>query len=139
MIIVWIAVIAAAMLVEAATFALVSIWFMFGGIAALIAAAAGASVVVQLIFFCVVSAILLIFTRPAIKKLFPNKFTPTNSERIIGKTATVIEEIDTAHGKGRVKLDGVDWIAVCDNGDIIPADTVVTVEEIRGAKLAVKR
>ena len=138
MIAAWIVVIAVAFLAEIATFALVSIWFMFGGIAALIAAAAGLELVWQLAIFCVVSAVLLIFTRPIFKKLLPKKPTPTNSELLVGRSATVIEEVDTVRGKGRVKLDGVDWIAVSDDGEVIPAGEAVTVADVRGAKLAVK-
>jgi membrane protein implicated in regulation of membrane protease activity len=137
MIIFWIVVLVAAMLIEAASFALISVWFAFGAAAALIATALGAGIMAQAVIFVAVSAILLVFTRPIVKKLFPNKFTPTNSELYVGKSAVVIEEIDSSHGKGRVKLGGVDWIAVCDSGKVIPKDTVVTVLEVRGAKLAV--
>lgn len=139
MIIFWVIILAAAVLLEAATFALISIWFAFGAVVSLIAAALGAPIWLQFTLFIIVSAILLVLTRPLLKKLFPRKFTPTNAELSVGKTAVVIEEIDTAQGKGRVRLNGVDWIAVSDDGDVIPTDTVVTVTEVRGAKLAVKR
>lgn len=139
MIILWIVILVAALLLEAATFALVSVWFVFGSIAALIAASLEAPIWLQFVLFILVTAVLLIFTRPLIKKLFPNKFTPTNSELSVGKSAVVIEEINTEQGKGRVRLNGVDWIAISDSNDIIPKDTVVTVVEVRGAKLSVKR
>lgn len=139
MIIFWIVILAAAVLLEAVTFALISVWFAFGALAGLLAAALGAPMWLQFTLFIIVSAILLILTRPLLKKLFPGRFTPTNSELSVGKTAVVIEDIDTAQGKGRVRLNGVDWIAVSDSGDNIPKDTVVTVTEVRGAKLAVKR
>ena len=139
MVIVWIVVFVAALLVEAATFALVSIWFAAGALGALIAAALGANLTVQLIVFTVLAGILLAFTRPLMKKLFPGKFIPTNSELEVGKTAVVIEKIDNASGKGRVKVGGVNWRAVSESGEEIPEGEIVVVTEVRSAKLAVKK
>lgn len=139
MIIVWIIVFVAALIVEAASFALVSVWFAAGALGALIAASLGAGVTVQLIVFAVLAGILLLFTRPLLKKLFPNKFIPTNSELEVGKTAVVIEDIDNASGKGRVRLGGVDWAAVSEKGENIPEGEIVTVKEVRSSKLAVER
>ncbi|MGN0604171.1 MAG: NfeD family protein [Oscillospiraceae bacterium] len=139
MVIFWIIVLVAAILVEAATAALISIWFASGALAALIAAALGASWMIQLTLFVVFSAILLIFTRPLVKKLFPKKFIPTNSDSYAGKTAVVVEDIDSARGMGRVKFNGVDWIAVTENGELIPKDTVVRIKAVKGAKLLVEK
>ncbi len=139
MVIFWIIVLVAAILVEAATAALISIWFASGALAALIAAALGASWMIQLTLFVVFSAILLIFTRPLVKKLFPKKFIPTNSDSYAGKTAVVVEDIDSARGVGRVKFNGVDWIAVTENEELIPKDTVVRIKAVKGAKLLVEK
>lgn len=139
MIILWIVVFAAALIIEAASFALVSIWFAAGALGALIAAAVGAPFWVQLIIFGILAGLLLIFTRPLLKKLFPNKFIPTNSELEIGKTAVVIEDIDNDTGKGRVRLGGVNWAAVSADGEKISVGVTVRVKEIRSAKLIVER
>lgn len=139
MVIVWTIVLIAALIVEGATFALVAIWFAAGALGALIAAGLGAPFFVQLIVFTVLAAVMLIFTRPLLKKLFPNKFIPTNSELEVGKTAVVIEAVDNATGKGRVKLGGVNWAAVSENGEDIPVDEIVVVKEIRSAKVVVAR
>ena len=139
MIILWIVVLAAALIIEAATFALVSIWFAAGALGALIAAAMGASIKMQLIIFSLLAGLLLFFTRPLLKKLFPSKFIPTNSELEVGKTAVVIESIDNDAGKGRVKLSGVDWAAVSSDGEKIPEGEIVKVKEIRSTKLIVER
>ena len=137
MIIFWIIFFIAALLVEAATFALVSIWFAAGAMGALITATMGGNLTLQLIVFTLVSGILLAFTRPMLKKLFPNKFIPTNSELEVGKTAVVTENIDNETGGGRVKLGGVNWAAVSADGAKISEGAVVTVTEVRSAKLAV--
>ncbi len=139
MVIVWTIVLIAALIVEGATFALVAIWFAAGALGALIAAGLGAPFIVQLIIFTVLAAVMLIFTRPLLKKLFPNKFIPTNSELEVGKTAVVIEAVENTSGKGRVKLGGVNWAAVSENGEDIPVDEIVVVKEIRSAKVVVAR
>ena len=139
MVIVWTIVLIAALIVEGASFALVAIWFAAGALGALIAAGLGAPFFVQLIVFIAMAVIMLIFTRPLLKKLFPNKFIPTNSELEIGKTAVVIEAIDNATGKGRVRLSGVNWAAVSENGQDISVDEIVVVKEIRSAKVVVAR
>ena len=139
MVIVWTVVLIAALIVEGATFALVAIWFAAGALGALIAAGLGAPLFVQLIVFTVLAVVMLIFTRPLLKKLFPNKFIPTNSELEIGKTAVVIEAIDNATGKGRVRLGGVNWAAISENGEDIPEDEIVVVKEVRSAKVVVAR
>lgn len=139
MVIFWIIVLVAAILIEAASAALISIWFAAGALAALIAATLGASWIIQLTLFVVFSAVMLIFTRPLIKKLFPKKFIPTNSDSYAGKTAVVVEDIDTARGVGRVKFNGVDWIAIAENGELIPKDTVVRITAVKGAKLLVEK
>ncbi|MBQ3160514.1 MAG: NfeD family protein [Oscillospiraceae bacterium] len=139
MVIVWTVVLIAALIVEGATFALVAIWFAAGALGALIAAGLGAPFIVQLIIFVALAVVMLIFTRPLLKKLFPNKFIPTNSELEVGKTAVVIEAIDNAAGKGRVKLGGVNWAAISENDEDIPVDEVVVVKEIRSAKVVVAR
>ncbi len=139
MVIFWIIVFAAALILEAATFALVSIWFAAGALGALIAASLGANVTVQLVIFALVAGILLLFTRPMLKKLFPSKFIPTNSDLEIGKTAVVIEAINSSTGKGRVRLSGVDWAAVSADGDGISEGESVIVKEIRSSKVVVER
>ena len=106
MVIVWLIVFAAALVVEASTSALVSIWFAVGALGAVFAAALGANLIVQLVVFALLAGILLVFTRPLLKKLFPNKFIPTNSELEIGKTAVVIETIDSCLGERRGNIRG---------------------------------
>ncbi len=139
MVIVWIIVFAAALIAEAATFALVSIWFAVGALGAIFAAELGANLIVQLTVFALLAGIMLIFTRPLLKKLFPSKFIPTNSELEIGKTAVVIETIDSLSGKGRVRLSGVDWAAVSENGEGISEGESVIIKEIRSSKVVVEK
>ncbi len=137
MLILWIVVMVVGVLVEAATLTLISIWFAVGALGAAIAELLGASVTVQLIIFVVLSALMIAVTRPLLKKIMPAKYTPTNSELDVGKQAVVIENIDNNRNEGRVRLDGVDWNAVSDDGSVIKKDTVVIVKEVGTTKLTV--
>lgn len=127
MYILWIVVLVAAVIVEAASFALLSIWFAAGALAAVIAALLGAGTGVQVAVFFAVSLTLLAVTRPMLKKIMPKNYIPTNGELDLGKTAVVIERIDSMTGTGRVRLDGVDWGAVSADGAVIDAGVSVTV------------
>ncbi|MGN0665222.1 MAG: NfeD family protein [Huintestinicola sp.] len=137
MLVLWIILLVVSLLGEAATAALISIWFAAGSVAAIIASVAGAPVLVQWIIFIGVSAVLLAFTRPLLKKLMPNKYIPTNGELDIGKKAVVIETIDGEAGTGRVRIDGVDWRAVSENG-VIPEGTTVIVKNKESATVTVE-
>lgn len=121
----------------ATSMALISIWFAVGSLVALILSAFDVPLWIQLLVFILVSAILLICTRPIAKKHAKNNID-TNIKIIIGKTAKVIEDIDNLKATGRVRLDGVDWTAISDTGEIIEKDSHVTVTKIEGSKLYVK-
>lgn len=138
MYILWIIVMIAAVLVEAASFALLSIWFAVGALAALVAAILGAGTGVQIGIFLAVSIILLGATRPLLRKFMPKKYIPTNGELDLGKTAVVIEKIDGMTGTGRVRLEGVDWGAVSADGSVIEEGVSVTVIAKGAAYLTVQ-
>ena len=71
--------------VELITVNLVTIWFAIGAIAAAATTMLTDSVVIQAIVFVVVSVISLLITKPLVKKFKKFDFTPTNSDRVIGK------------------------------------------------------
>ena len=124
---------------EIITIQLVSIWFAAGAfVTMLFAYFKSPGFVGELIIFIVTSALLLIITYPLLKNWRHVKHVGTNSELEIGRSASVIEEIDHSKGTGRVRLNGVDWSAVsADGDDIIPAGAIVTVVRVQGAKLFV--
>ncbi len=118
--------------------ALVSIWLGFGALAAMFFAIGGCSFTVQLVVFVVASTLLLIFTRPLVRKV-QGKPVHTNYELDIGKTAVVTEDINNDLSLGRVKLNGVNWEARSEDGSTIAAGAIVTVKEISGSKLIVSK
>lgn len=120
---------------ELSTLQMISIWFAAGALGAFIASFF-ISFVWQFAIFTILSALLLILTRPFFKKVAKSP-QPTNAELDIGKSAVVIEEIDSVKGTGRASLNGVDWRVVSNTNEVIPKDSVVTVEAIQGSKLLV--
>jgi len=136
---VWIAVTVAFIIIEAITTQLLTIWFAAGAAAAVIATLLDASPLVQCIVFVAVSLIALIATRPLVKKLTKQKFSPTNADRFIGETAIVTENISNIAQTGLVKLQGTVWTARSADGEAIPEGETVTVKKIEGVKLIVEK
>ena len=127
----WVAALVVFLIVEAVTAGLVSIWFVFGSLVALICAALGAAVWLQIFWFVIVSVATLVLTRPLVA---------TNADRSIGRTAVVTERIDNLAATGAVKLDGVVWTArSTDDAVAIETGERVTVRAIEGVKLIVER
>ena len=139
----WLALSIALMVVELSTVELVSVWFSVGaGITALVKAIfPTVGIGWQILIFVCVSVVLLVSTRPIVKK-FLNKRkdkSGTNLELLIGKSAIVVEDIDNILGKGAVKINGLEWSARSCDGSVILKDTVVIFKEISGNKAVVER
>lgn len=126
-----------AIALEAATAQLVSIWFAGGGLAGLIAYFLHAPFWLQVIAAAVATLILLLATRPLVRRFLRGKETRTNADRVVGRTAVVTEPIDNVLAKGRVSVLGSDWTARSLDGGAIPAGAQVRVERIEGVKLIV--
>jgi membrane protein implicated in regulation of membrane protease activity len=124
---------------EGMTAQLVSIWFVLGSIAGLISAICNVPIIAQVVIFIAVTVITLALTRPIVKKRLNTKVQKTNADRCIGQDAVVIEDIDNLAPTGQVKTDGKVWTARSSDQNVIPKDSVVTVEKIDGVKLIVSR
>lgn len=136
--IIWGIVFAVMVVAELVTFQLVSIWFAAGAAAAFITALFDVNLWIQLIVFVAVSLILLIATRPLLKKFKADKTVPTNTELDVGRTAVVIEDIDNSRETGRAKIDGIDWKAISADDTIIKKGSIVKIIQIKGSKLFVE-
>ena len=135
---IWLGITVVAAIVEAAVPALVSVWFVPGGLAALVASLFGAPLWLQVALFLVVSGVALILTRPLVKRIQSRKTISTNADMVLGKTALVTEEINNLLGAGRVTVLGNSWSArSADPESVIPSGEKVIVEKIEGVKLIV--
>lgn len=136
---VWLGLIILCTILEVSTAQLVSIWFVVGGIAALIASLLGATEWTQILIFLAVTAVSLAATRPLVRKIMTKKKVRTNADRVVGMTAVVTAEIDNDLGQGLVNVEGSIWSARAAEGGVIPVGTSVTVKEIQGVKLLVSQ
>ena len=136
----WVVALVVFLIVEAVTAGLVSIWFVFGSLVALICAALGAAVWLQIFWFVIVSVATLVLTRPLVKRYVDSRSVATNADRSIGRAAVVTERIDNLAATGAVKLDGVVWTARSTDAAVaIETGERVTVRAIEGVKLIVER
>ncbi len=130
--IIWGIIFVVMVVLELCTMNLISVWFAAGALAAFIAAALQAPPLGQAIIFTAASVLLLIATKPILKKFKVGNKIPTNLDAEIGRTAVVTQEINDAKNTGRVKIGGVNWRARTRDGAVIAADTTVKVTEISG-------
>ena len=131
----WLAFIVLAVIAEAATAALVSVWFIPGAIVALILSLFKVPLWVQIVVFAVISVLLLVFTRKFVKRFLKGKGQPTNADAVIGQKAVVTERVSNIEETGAVKVMGKEWSARSENEEIFEVGDVVTVKEISGVKL----
>ena len=134
---VWLAILIVALVIEANTIALVSLWFAFGALASLIAGLLGAELWLQAVLFLGVSAVLLACLRPLVRKRLTPRITPTNVDSVVGTQGFVTADIDNVSAAGQVKLGAMYWTARSTSGEPITEGTLVRVDRIEGVKVFV--
>lgn len=133
---VWLGVIVLAIITEASTVALVSIWFVPSACIAMILALCNVPLWIQLLVFFVTFLLLMIFIKPLFKKCFGLKKVATNADTVIGMDAVVVEQINNLEAKGQVKVRGQVWSArSSDDSVIYTQGEIVRVLSIEGVKL----
>ena len=136
----WLVAMIAFFVVEAATVNLMTLWFAFGALAALITSLLGGELWLQIVMFIAVTVITLIPTRKLAKKYFSKSHhQATNSDIVIGKDCIVVEEIDNLISTGAVKCLGKEWTARSEDGRKIATGETVTAVAIEGVKLIVRQ
>ena len=132
--IIWLILMVVFLLTEAATVAMVSLWFAAGSLAAMVASLLGAPIWLQVALFLAVSAALLSLLRPLVRKHFTPRLHRTNVDAIVGSRGYVTSDIDNVAATGTVKLGAMEWTARSTDGSAIPRGTLVKVEKIEGVK-----
>lgn len=139
MIILWLIVLILAVVVEAFTLGLTTIWFAGGALIGILAAMLGAPIWLQILLMLIVSIVLLVFTRPVAIKYFNKNRVKTNADSLVGKQAIVMNDIDNLQALGTVTVNGQEWSARSYDDKVrITAGAVVDVIEINGVRLIVK-
>lgn len=132
----WLILVIVLTIIEVATVNLLTIWFVISGIVALILSFFIEDVAIVSTLFAVLGIILLITTRPILKKYLPTQRERTNIDRVIGMKGIVTEEIKK-NVIGEVKVDGKKWSAI--NNKKIEVGEEVIVDAIDGVKLIVRK
>lgn len=132
--IIWLILMVAFLLTEAATVAMVSLWFAAGSLAAMVASLLGAPIWLQVALFLAVAAVLLASLRPLVRKHFTPRLSRTNVDAIVDSQGYVTSDIDNVAATGTVKLGAMEWTARSADGSPIPRGTLVKVEKIEGVK-----
>lgn len=135
----WLIIVVVLAIVEIATVNLVSIWFCFGALVTMLLTLLGLPFLWQIVVFIAASSLLLVFTRPIVKKHLGIKKEKTNADMVEGKEGVVLADIDNNNPGGLVKVDGREWTAKSVQNNIIPAGTRVRVLRIEGVKVVVEQ
>ena len=133
--ILWLALIAVFLVLEAGTVALVSIWFALGAAAALVACMLGAAMWLQIAIFLAVSGLLLALLWKKVRA--KSAAAKTNVDSVIGAEGYVTEPIDNLSYTGRVKLGGITWAARSTSGEPLAEGSLVRVDRVEGVKVFV--
>lgn len=134
---VWVAVTIICVVIESLTLSLTTIWFGISGFVMVFLAFTPLPFPVQLFIFVLLAMILLIFTRPIVKKKLNQKTIATNYERVIGQIAVVTKKI-TALEKGSIKINGMEWTAAVKEDITLEEGSKCIVDEIAGVTAYVK-
>jgi membrane protein implicated in regulation of membrane protease activity len=134
---VWVAVTIICVVIESLTLALTTIWFGISAFVLVFLAFTPLPFVAQVFIFVALALVLLIFTRPVVKKKLSQKQIATNYERVIGQIAVVTKKI-TALDKGAVKINGMEWTAAVKEDIVLEKGSKCIIEEIAGVTAYVK-
>lgn len=135
----WLVAVIGFVVLEASTVQFVSIWFAGGALVSLVMFLVGASVSAQVLGFAIASLILLICTRPFVKKMTKNTDAKTNFDLLIGKTALVTSATDSFGENGEARISGKYWSVKSEDAESLSEGETVTVVRIEGVKLIVRK
>ncbi|MGV8905823.1 MAG: NfeD family protein [Acetobacterium sp.] len=106
---------------------LIFIWFCIGALVALVTAYIGGDFLLQNMLFFAVAMVLLIGTKPFVKKHMRPRKLIAKTNRLLLKRGIVVEEVNNMKGQGSVKLDGKIYSARNseNDADILPGNEII--------------
>ena len=137
---IWLIAASVLVILEVATAGFGVICFAIGAGFAALVAGLGANPTWQIVIFAVVSLLTFIFLRPVVMRFLDKKSkdVKTNADALVGRKGIVSERIDAAQHTGRVAIDGDDWKAVSENGEIIDEGSSVEIIKLDSIIVTVK-
>ena len=134
-VLIWILVAIVFVILELITSSFFLVWFGIGAIVAAILNYLGFDIYVQFIAFAVVSLVLILSTRRFADRIAPESSKKTTAERLIGKTAKVLRQID--ENTFVVSVAGEEWSA--HTNDAVDVDDTVKVVGINSIILIIEK
>lgn len=132
----WLILFIVLIITELLTINLVTIWFAFGTLLALVVEVSFSNIVLDIITFVITSFLLIILTKPIIGRLKVKKVEATNLDMVINKIGIVTEDIKQDK-IGEVKVLGKRWSAYSNTE--LKKDEKVKILSIDGVKLKVEK
>lgn len=133
----WLIIILILSFIEIITVNLVTIWFVISAGVALLLSLVVDSFYIQFLVFGIVGLVIMVLTRPILRKFLKKDNEKTNLDRVVGMSGICTEEISSKNDVGEVKVDGKKWSAI--SSSKIKKGEEVIVTEISGVKLKVKK
>lgn len=125
------------LIIEGLTTNLVTVWLSLSALlTSVIAYFTPKMYVLHLSLFVILSIILIVLTKPFVKKVKKQKVS-TNSDRLIDEIGIVVDDIDDVDFSGCVKVKGQSWSAKSLDGLKIEKNKKVKIHGIEGVKLIV--
>lgn len=96
---------------------------------------------IQMAIFLVLSALLLLFTKPFVEKFVIKKDEKviTNAFSIIGQKAKVTKSMDPVTKLGQIKVGSETWTAKSNNDVLLQEGEIVKVDAIDGVKAIISK
>ena len=114
-------------------------WFGIAGLITMVVSLFTSNIIIQSVVFLVTSVILILSTKPFVKKFVNKETIVTNANSLIGKKAIVIKKINNLQGTGQIKIGGEIWSAQNETDSVISENQEVEIIKIEGVKLIVKQ
>ncbi len=136
----WLILFVGLVIIEMATMALTTIWFAGGALVAALFAWIGVGLPVQVVVFIASSVILLVLTKPIVKKHLNQRIIKTNTDSMVGIDTPIIEKVEYLKETGKVRINDIEWRVIAENrDDIYEVEDIVTIQGVRGATLIVSK
>lgn len=132
----WLGLFVIAFVLEIFTADMISIWFAIAAIPSFIIALAGGNIIFQSVSFMIFTLVLLLLTRPVVKKYLKTNEIKTNVDAMVGMTGKVIKDI-TPDDIGRIVIRSLDWAAI--SKETIVVGEMARVLDVEGNKLIVEK
>lgn len=133
---IWLIIFIVLVIIELLTINLVTIWFAIAAVFALLVDIITRNTMLEIIVFTVSSFLLLLLTKPLIKKIKVKKIEATNLDMVINKVGIVTEDI-LDDKIGEVKVLGKKWSAYS-NAKVLKGERV-KILSIDGVRLKVEK